>query len=274
MPRKRRQTDWEGIIRAGAALFFLFAIFGGLTGGLSFFQSGASVLFFLALITLAVVAFILVTVMVVRGVAGTNLFTGKEKNAASLSAQTGPSYAPEEGPPNVENALSALDWFQLEQLVARLFEVKGCSVIQRGGAKADGGIDLVVQTEFAHAAVQCKHWSKWKCGPAVVRELIGSMVHENTPQGFLVCRSATDEAKVLAASHRIRIIEREGLIERIEAAIAEPESLVATALFSPPKLCPKCGANMVLRTASKGRNPGSEFWGCSTYPNCRQILKI
>jgi len=125
-----------------------------------------------------------------------------------------------------------------------------------------------------HAAVQCKHWSKWKCGPAVVRELIGSMVHENTPQGFLVCRSATEEAKSLAASHRIRIIERDGLVERIEEATAQRDGLVGMALFHPPKLCPKCGADMVLRTASKGRNPGEEFWGCSTYPKCRQVLKI
>ena len=125
-----------------------------------------------------------------------------------------------------------------------------------------------------HAAVQCKHWSKWKYGPAVVRELIGFMVHENTPQGFLVCRSATEEAKSLAASHRIRIIERDGLVERIEEATAQRDGLVGMALFHPPKLCPKCGADMVLRTASKGRNPGEEFWGCSTYPKCRQVLKI
>lgn len=33
--------------------------------------------------------------------------------------------------------------------------------------------------------------------------------------------------------------------------------------------CPKCGSPMVLRTATRGRNAGGEFWGCSTYPQCR-----
>ena len=38
--------------------------------------------------------------------------------------------------------------------------------------------------------------------------------------------------------------------------------------------CPKCGADMVLRTAKKGRNAGSRFWGCSAYPNCRAIAPL
>ncbi len=33
--------------------------------------------------------------------------------------------------------------------------------------------------------------------------------------------------------------------------------------------CPTCGKAMVLRTAKSGRNAGSQFWGCSAYPDCR-----
>jgi ATP-dependent DNA helicase RecQ len=33
--------------------------------------------------------------------------------------------------------------------------------------------------------------------------------------------------------------------------------------------CPKCGAEMVLRTARNGDNRGHAFWGCSTFPACR-----
>lgn len=39
-------------------------------------------------------------------------------------------------------------------------------------------------------------------------------------------------------------------------------------------LCPKCGAVMVLRKASKGPNAGKEFYGCSNYPRCRSIINI
>jgi hypothetical protein len=31
---------------------------------------------------------------------------------------------------------------------------------------------------------------------------------------------------------------------------------------------------MVLRTAGRGRYEGQQFWGCSTYPNCRAVIDI
>ena len=37
--------------------------------------------------------------------------------------------------------------------------------------------------------------------------------------------------------------------------------------------CPKCGNEMVLRTAKGGAKQGEQFWGCSKFPNCRGILK-
>jgi DNA-binding helix-hairpin-helix protein with protein kinase domain len=32
--------------------------------------------------------------------------------------------------------------------------------------------------------------------------------------------------------------------------------------------CPRCGSTMMRRTARRGRNAGSGFWGCSRYPTC------
>ena len=39
-------------------------------------------------------------------------------------------------------------------------------------------------------------------------------------------------------------------------------------------LCPKCGAEMVLRTAKKGDNVGKRFWGCSAFPKCRYVKDL
>lgn len=36
--------------------------------------------------------------------------------------------------------------------------------------------------------------------------------------------------------------------------------------------CPKCGSDMVLRTAKRGENAGRQFWGCSAFPRCRMIV--
>jgi hypothetical protein len=41
---------------------------------------------------------------------------------------------------------------------------------------------------------------------------------------------------------------------------------------SGPPLCPKCGVQMVLRTASKGPQAGQKFFGCRHYPRCREVI--
>jgi hypothetical protein len=43
---------------------------------------------------------------------------------------------------------------------------------------------------------------------------------------------------------------------------------------SAAKLCPECGSTMVLLTVEIGPEPGSQFWGCSTFPKCTAIDDI
>jgi predicted RNA-binding Zn-ribbon protein involved in translation (DUF1610 family) len=37
------------------------------------------------------------------------------------------------------------------------------------------------------------------------------------------------------------------------------------------KTCPKCGGNLVLRTAKSGMNVGRQFYGCGKFPTCRHM---
>lgn len=39
-------------------------------------------------------------------------------------------------------------------------------------------------------------------------------------------------------------------------------------------ICPKCGAEMIKRVATKGANAGNTFYGCSNFPKCRGIINI
>ena len=41
-----------------------------------------------------------------------------------------------------------------------------------------------------------------------------------------------------------------------------------------PPACPQCGALMALRTAKSGKTPGSQFWGCTKYPECKGTLPV
>jgi restriction system protein len=170
--------------------------------------------------------------------------------------------------------LEVLDWFQLEKLVVALFEASGYRAEHRGGANPDGGIDLVVENADGRVAVQCKHWGKWKCGVTVVRELMGSMLHDGIPQGYLIATGITPDARELAAKHSIGIMDREELSRWIEDVLANDNYDVRQALERPEKVCPKCGSKMVQRTARKGKNAGETFWGCSRYPQCNQIMSV
>lgn len=38
--------------------------------------------------------------------------------------------------------------------------------------------------------------------------------------------------------------------------------------------CPKCGAELVLRTAQKGPNVGKQFYGCKAFPKCKYIRNM
>jgi four helix bundle suffix protein len=62
-----------------------------------------------------------------------------------------------------------------------------------------------------------------------------------------------------------RLVERER--KRKEPAW-QPEA--AGAILS----CPKCGKSMVLRTAKAGRNAGQQFWGCTGYPECKEVVRV
>ena len=37
------------------------------------------------------------------------------------------------------------------------------------------------------------------------------------------------------------------------------------------KICPRCGRELILRTAKKGDNAEQQFYGCSAFPKCRYI---
>jgi restriction system protein len=99
------------------------------------------------------------------------------------------------------------------------------------------------------------------------------MLHDGVPQGYLIATEITPDARELAGKHGIGVMDREDLIEWVEGTLATENPEVRRALERPEKLCPKCGAKMVERTAREGKNAGGTFWGCSRYPECKQIMQ-
>lgn len=57
-------------------------------------------------------------------------------------------------------------------------------------------------------------------------------------------------------------------------ARSQPRKAGAVGNKQPFEPCPNCGRPMVVRTARKGDRAGSQFLGCSGYPECRGTLRI
>ena len=168
----------------------------------------------------------------------------------------------------------ALDWFQFEKIVALIYRKLGDEVERRGGANADGGLDLLLRRNGLTLGVQCKHWKTWQVGVKSVREFLGALTAAGLKEGIFVSLGKfTPDAATLATRHGIQLVDARDLADLVDRAgvRADPEFL--RALTNPDKYCPRCESRLVLRTATKGDNAGQQFWGCSTYPRCKYILR-
>jgi hypothetical protein len=101
---------------------------------------------------------------------------------------------------------------EFERLTARAFRRLGYFVEEVGGAN-DGGIDLVIRKGSMHGIVQCKAHGK-PLGPAVVRELHGTLSHSKASRAFLVTNHGVSEnAREWAKGKPIVFLQPDHLIK-------------------------------------------------------------
>jgi restriction system protein len=168
------------------------------------------------------------------------------------------------------DALEKMSWREFEGLTAETFRREGYRVVERGGDGPDGGVDLELYMGADKYLVQCKQWRVMKVGVATVRELYGVMTAERAVGGFVVASgSFTNDAESFAEGRAIRLVDARKFRAMIGGVAADKSAMVETTNAVPT--CPKCGSDMVRRTAKSGNNAGNQFWGCSQYPGCRGV---
>ena len=88
--------------------------------------------------------------------------------------------------------------------------------------------------------------------------------------------SSTKDLYAIAESFLSKnIAERSDYSKKYEEMLtALRETKAQTEPVQDKKLCPRCGAELILRTAKKGDNAGNQFYGCSRFPKCRYIENI
>jgi restriction system protein len=100
-----------------------------------------------------------------------------------------------------------------ERYVADIFRRKGFYVLVRGRS-GDLGVDLdVTGPDGQRAIVQCKRYHN-TVGAEIVRELYGTLVHENVAHAFLVTTAdISDAAREWAEGKPITLIDGNTLVE-------------------------------------------------------------
>jgi restriction system protein len=141
-------------------------------------------------------------------------------------------------------------------------------------------VDLVLRKNGEKFYVQCKQWKQIKVGVKPVRELLGVVTAGDAAGGFFVASGEyTQEAREFAKKTSLELIDGPVLAKMIEEVRAPQPFMDPTARRREPSVtlqnadaeptCPMCGEPMVRRTAKRGANAGTDFWGCSQYPRCR-----
>lgn len=67
----------------------------------------------------------------------------------------------------------------------------------------------------------------------------------------------------------------QSIAARYKTPVEKPVEMITTCATASTeievekKICPRCGKELVLRTAKKGEHAGEQFYGCSAFPKCR-----
>jgi restriction system protein len=171
--------------------------------------------------------------------------------------------------------LNQIEWRRFEKLVEGLFLAEG-KTAERLRAGADGGIDLVLRDSPEGpitGIVQCKSWKTYSVGVKPVRELFGVMHAEGASYGhFITSGRFTAEATEFAKYKPLALIDGPALLIRLNA-IEETErnrlfQEITSGDYCTPT-CPSCDIQMVKKKSAHG-----EFWGCRSFPRCRQTFRV
>lgn len=166
---------------------------------------------------------------------------------------------------------------EFEHYLGQLLKAHGYSVNVTKAA-GDFGADLIISKDGRKTVVQAKRYSK-NVGIKAVQEAQASIAHYGASEAWVISNSGYTEAAIsLARSNNVKLIDREQLIEmslKMNAANKAAPNNQDKQSQSPPQLqqqeghvsCDRCGSPMVLRNGSRG-----EFWGCSSFPKCRNII--
>lgn len=125
--------------------------------------------------------------------------------------------------------LNKMDGIQFEKYLSHLLRAQGYKA-EVTKAAGDYGADLLIQKDGKKIVVQAKRYSK-NVGIKAVQEAQASIAHYGAAEAWVISNSDyTTAAYDLANSNRVKLINREALIEMILAmnpgAVPTPKAVI------------------------------------------------
>lgn len=127
------------------------------------------------------------------------------------------------------DALTRVDWQQLEILLAAYYRGQGYDVehtgTARSGSKYDGGIDLKLRRLDEYLLVQVKHWNAFKVPHNDVHQLLGIMVNEGATGAIVITSGEFSKAAIEAATRNghVQLIDGDELRQML-GHVPEPSA--------------------------------------------------
>lgn len=166
----------------------------------------------------------------------------------------------------LKSGISEIDKFsgiEFENLLAIYFKELGYKV-KMTPITNDYGADLVLHKDKECVVVQAKRYNS-KVGIAAIQQIIAAKGYYKADRSIVATNNYyTKQALNLAKECQVELIDRDKLI-KIMASVNGKEKIEDAEKI----ICSKCGAVMIKKKGKYG-----EFWGCSNYPNCKNIINI
>jgi restriction system protein len=213
-----------------------------------------------------------------RSLTHANIATTINNISANKAESPAVAVMPEKPSNWTVDVFEKIEWRRFEALTEKLFQQGGFATKSQSHGPDDGvDVWLYLKTpgESPIGLVQCKHWRGKLIGVDKVRELRGVMAAQNIKRGhFVTSSSFSKEASAFAVANNIQLLNLDDLMELIlKRSEFQQSELLQVALEGQYWIptCAQCGTKMVDR---KPKNGGKLFWGCSTFPKCKNTLPM
>lgn len=163
---------------------------------------------------------------------------------------------------------------EFEEFCADILRGNGYTNVEVTKASGDHGIDVLASKDGLRYAIQCKRYSKAVGNKAVQEAYSGKAIYKADVAVVMSNMDFTSQAIDDARKLGVELWDRNKIYSLQKRGNVVIEESTASDNASEELVCPNCGGNLVIRTAKRGANIGSKFYGCSNYPNCKYTRNI